>query len=297
MLPWIIEHNGAQIDDLVSRFGYKNKADVVKDLHLVFVTGLPGYGPGDLIDVDIFEDEVFIDAADYFSRPLRLTAREALGLLAAGMTFVESNNAPAALVSAVNKLTTAVVPDAQSFVHFDVPTPEAVTLLKSAIERCRVVRITYVAIATNERTVRDVEGRSVLFNLGNWYLSGVCRLADAERVFRVDRIAHIEELTETYERDDSEVDGIVRYSPSDSDAHVSFTTDPASGWVGEYYPVDVHKLDDGSQRITMSVSDPLVAARLLIKLGTAVSDIEGTEVIQAMDDLRLRIRARYQTSK
>ncbi len=297
MLPWVIEHDGAQIDELISRFGYKDKADIVKDLHLVFVTGLPGYGPGDLIDVDVFEDEVFIDAADYFSRPLRLTAREALGLLAAGMTFVQSKNAPAALVTAVEKLTTAVVPDAESFVYFDVPAPEAVSLLRAAIERRHVVRITYVAIATNERTVRDVEGRSVIFNLGNWYLSGVCRLADAERVFRVDRIAHIEELTETYERDDSEVDGIVRYRPADSDAHVSFTTDPASRWVGEYYPVDVQELEDGSQRITMSVSDPLVAARLLIKLGTAVSDIEGTEVIQAMDDLRERIRARYETSK
>ncbi len=297
MLPWVIEHDGARIDELISRFGYKDKADVVKDLHLVFVTGLPGYGPGDLIDVDVFEDEVFIDAADYFSRPLRLTAPEALGLLAAGMTFIQSKSAPPALVSAVNKLTTAVIPDAESFVYFDVPTPEAVTLLKSAIERRHVVRITYVAIATNERAVREVEGRSVLFNLGNWYLTGFCRQADAERVFRVDRIADMEELDETYERDDAGGDGIVRYRPADSDAHVSFTTDPASGWVGEYYPVGVHQLDDRSQRITMSVSDPLVAARLLIKLGTAVSDVEGTEVIQAMDDLRSRIRARYETEK
>ena len=58
MLPWIIEHDGADIEDLVERFDYENKADLVKDLHLVFMTGLPGYGPGDLIDVDVFDDEV-----------------------------------------------------------------------------------------------------------------------------------------------------------------------------------------------------------------------------------------------
>ena len=296
MLPWVIEHDGAEIDELITRFDYKDKADLVKDLHLVFVTGLPGYGPGDLIDVDIFEDEVFVDAADYFSRPLRLTAPEALGLLAAGMTFIQSEHAPPALISAVNKLTTAVVPDAESLVYFDVPTPEAVELLKSAIERRHVVRITYVALATNERTVRDVEGRSVLFSLGNWYLSGTCREAGAERVFRVDRIADIDELDETYELDDAEIDAMVRYRPADSDAHVSFTTNPASGWVAEYYPVSADQLGDGSQRITMSVSDPLVAARLLIRLGTAVSDIEGSEVVEAMDDLRTRIRARYEPS-
>ena len=44
MLPWIIEHEGAEIDDLINRFDYRNRADLVKDLHLVFMTGLPGYG-------------------------------------------------------------------------------------------------------------------------------------------------------------------------------------------------------------------------------------------------------------
>ena len=63
MLPWIIEREGASTHDVVERFGYANTAELVKDLHLVFMTGLPGYGPGDLIDVDIFEDEVFVDAA------------------------------------------------------------------------------------------------------------------------------------------------------------------------------------------------------------------------------------------
>jgi len=297
MLPWVIEHDGAEMDELIERFDYKNKADLVKDLHLVFMTGLPGYGPGDLIDVDVFEDEVFIDAADYFSRPLRLTAPEALGLLAAGLTFIESEQAPPALVSAVDKLTAAVVPNAESLVSFDVPTPESVALLKNAIERRHVLRINYVAIATNQRTERDVEGRSVLFNLGNWYLSGFCREAQAERVFRVDRIATISELPETYEVEDTATGGIVRYRPGVSDTHVRFTTDPSSGWVSEYYPVDAVDLDDGSQRITMSVSDPLVAARLLIRLGSAVSDIEGIDVIEAMDDLRSRIRARYLPSE
>lgn len=293
MLPWIIEHDGAEIEDLVQRFGYRDKADLVKDLHLVFMTGLPGYGPGDLIDVDVFEDEVFVDAADYFARPLRLTAPQALGLLAAGMTFVGSDQAPPALTSAVEKLTTAVLPDAAPLVHFDVPAPDSLSTLRDAIENRRVIHITYVAIATNERTVRDVEGSSVFFNLGNWYLSGFCRLADAERVFRVDRIADVVVLDSTYELDAPSRDGVVQYRATDSDAHVSFTVAPDSRWVAEYYPVDAVERDDGSQRITMSVSDPLVAARLLIQLGAAVSDIEGEEVLGSMKGLRSRIRARY----
>jgi len=293
MLPWIIEHDGAEIDDLVERFDYKDRADLVKDLHLVFMTGLPGYGPGDLIDVDVFDDEVFVDAADYFARPLRLTAPQALGLLAAGMTFIGSDQAPPALTRAVEKLTAAVLPDASSLVYFDVPAPDSLSTLRDAIESRRVLQITYVAIATNERTIRDVEGSSVFFNLGNWYLTGFCHLADAERVFRVDRIVSVVVLDSTYELDMPVHDSVVQYRASDSDVHVSFTVSPDSRWVSEYYPVDAVERDDGGQRITMSVSDPLVAGRLLIQLGAAVSDIEGEEVLDSMNGLRTRIRARY----
>ena len=294
MLPWIIEHEGAEIDDLVARFDYNDKADLVKDLHLVFMTGLPGYGPGDLIDVDVYDDEVFVDAADYFSKPLRLTAPQALGLLAAAMTFIGSEQAPPALESAVQKLTTAVVPEAHSSVYFDVPAPASLAVLREAIESHNVIRITYVAISTNERTVRDVEGASLFFNLGNWYLAGFCRFAGAERVFRVDRIAATEVLPEIHEVAHEVRDTIVRYRPEDSDAHVTFTVSPGSRWVSEYYPVDAVDLDDGGQRITMSVSDPLVAARLLIRLGDAATNIEGDVVVAAINGLRTRISARYQ---
>jgi proteasome accessory factor C len=293
MLPWIIEHDGAELDDLVDRFGYKNKADLVKDLHLVFMTGLPGYGPGDLIDVDVFENEVYVDAADYFSKPLRLTASQALGLLAAGMTFIGSDQAPPALTTAVEKLTLAVMPEAESLVHFDVPAPKALSVLRDSIDRRQTLRITYVSLATNDRTVRDVEGTSVFFNLGNWYLTGYCRLAEASRVFRVDRIVSVEVLDDAYEMRDERGDGIIRYRPSDTDVHVTFTVGPDTRWVSEYYPVDAEDLEDGGQEITMSVSDPLVAARLLVRLGDAASHVTGDEVIEAMDALRDRIRTRY----
>lgn len=297
MLPWIIEHDGAEVDDLIARFDYKDRADLVKDLHLVFMTGLPGYGPGDLIDIDVYDDEVFVDAADYFSKPLRLTAPQALGLLAAAMTFIGAEQAPPALESAVDKLTSAVVPHAESSVYFDVPAPPMLATLKEGIEDQRVLRISYVSISTNDRTEREIEATSVFFNLGNWYLAGFCRSANAERVFRVDRIVEAEVLDETHAPADEGNVSIVRYRPADSDAHVTFTVTADSRWVSEYYPVDAVDLSNGGQRITLSVSDPLVAARLLIRLGDAATDIDGTSVIDEMTSLRTRIRARYTRTK
>ncbi len=293
VLPWIIERGGAATDEVVERFGYADTAELVRDLHLVFMTGLPGYGPGDLIDVDIFEDEVQIDAAEYFARPLRLTAREALGLLAAGTTLVESGQAPPALHSAVEKLSRAIAPEDTDAVHFDVPTPPEVGILRDAIARRAPVRIGYVGMASNTRTEREVEGHSVFFNLGNWYLSGHCRTAGADRVFRVDRIDSITILPGTYEIPDTPPRTAVQYRPTESDHHVSFTLEPSASWVVEYYPVESTELPDGRLRVTMSVADPLVAARLLLQLGDTVSDVDGPVVESTLAELRQRILTRY----
>jgi proteasome accessory factor C len=294
VLPWVIEHPGTPVAELVERFGYGSKEDLVKDLHLVFVTGLPGYGPGDLIDVDILEDEVWVDAADYFSNPVPLTAPEALGLLAAAMTMLESDQAPSALATAVDKLITVIGPEAGEAVAFDVPTPASVTTLSVAIDGRRAVRIDYLGLASNERTTRVVEGWSVSFSLGNWYLTGHCRLAGAERVFRVDRITSVEVLDEHYDIPPGRPVGPIRYRPAESDERVSFTVGPDARWVAEYYPVEAAELDDGSLRVTMSVSDPLVAARLLLALGYQASDIEGRAVLEAQERLRGRILTRYE---
>lgn len=293
MIPYVVANDGASIEDLRDRFDYSTDAEVVKDLNLIFLTGLPGYGPGDLIDVDIFEDEVTIDSADYFSRSVRLTPAEALGLLAAGSTFLASKQAPPALASAMEKLSAAIGVEVDDQVVFDVPTPDAVTTLRKAIDESRLVEITYVSRARNERTTRVVEGETVFFNLGNWYLRGYCRLADDERLFRVDRIDTVTTLDEQYQPSVADAPSTARYEPSADDHVVVFDLGESSKWVTEYYPIDAKETVDDKTRVTMRVSDPLVAARLLIRLGTDATFVSGEEVAAAMEDLTSRIRSRY----
>jgi len=96
MVPWVIAHPGAQVDEVCRRFGY-DRDDLVRDLNLVFVCGLPGYGPGDLMEAYLDDDEVVIDMADYFARPVKLTAVEALMMLAGGMAILSSGTADRAL--------------------------------------------------------------------------------------------------------------------------------------------------------------------------------------------------------
>src|SRR5918999_190067 len=83
IVPYVIRHLGVELAEL-SRLFDVSEQDLTSDLDLVFMSGLPPYGPGDLIDVQIEDGRVRITMADYFARPLRLTRTEALSLYLRG---------------------------------------------------------------------------------------------------------------------------------------------------------------------------------------------------------------------
>jgi proteasome accessory factor C len=293
MLPWVIDHPGSTVDEVCERFGY-TRSDLFKDLNLVLVCGLPGYGPGELMDAFVDEDEVVVDAADYFSRPVRLTATEALMLLAGGMAVLSSGAAPEALRSAVDKLQRVIAPDAES-VTVDIGSePDSAAVLRGAVTSGSVVTITYTSLGSGETTTRDVEPWAVFSTMGNWYLNGHCRKADAERVFRLDRIRDLTVSDQTFARPETTPEPEVRYSPSVEDVTATIRLSPAAAWVADYYPVTV--LEDGpdGKLVEFSATDPMVTARLLLRLGSTAELASGDQVATATLALRTRISARYE---
>src|SRR5438552_11703146 len=83
VVPYLINHPGTHLDEAAGLFDVE-PADLRKDLDLLFMSGLPPYGPGDLIDVEVDDDRIWIRMADQFSRPVRLTRNEALALYLRG---------------------------------------------------------------------------------------------------------------------------------------------------------------------------------------------------------------------
>ncbi len=292
MLPWVIAHPGSTVDEVCERFGY-SRSELLQDLNLVLVCGLPGYGPGELMDAFVDEEEVVVDAADYFSRPVRLTAAEALMLLAAGMAVLSSGSAPPALDSAVAKLQAVIAPDTES-VTVDIGSePEVASVLREAALAGRVVAITYTALGSGETTTRDIEPWAVFSTLGNWYVSGHCRRADAERVFRLDRMRDVVATSDTFDPPDVSPAPEVRYSPSVDDVTARISLTPAAAWVADYYPVSIVSDGPDARVIDFSAADPKVTARLLLRLGRTASLLSGPEVAAATETLRRRITARY----
>lgn len=294
LIPYVLNKEMADVNEIMDRFGY-TQDQLTKDLNTIFVCGLPGYGPGDLMEAYIDEEDVIIDAADFFAKAPRLTPSEALGLLAAGMTVLGSGEGSPALESAVAKLSRVVMPDADTSLTVDVlDQSQNVGALRDAAADGRVVRIVYRSVGKEETTERDVEPWSVFTTLGRWYLLGHCRLVDGQRTFRVDRIKELEVLEEKFEPPESVPEPGVGYSPSKDDVTCVIDLKPAARWVLDYYPVDVIRESSRTTRIRFHSPDAEVPARLLLRLGDDGRLIEGPEVATRVSEIGSSLLARYQ---
>jgi len=293
MLPWVIANPGATVDEVCDRFGYTRR-DLLTDLDLVFVCGLPGYGPGDLMVAYVENDQVIVDTAPYFAEAPRLAPAEALALLAAGMTVLASGQASPALESAVSKLTRTLLPEGEEILTVEVPSEHSLAgLLREAATAGEVIEIMYTNLSNEVTTTREIEPWAVFTSLGNWYVSAHCRRANAERVFRLDRIRDAAKTGETFAPPSDPPPPEVRYIPSEDDVRALILLRDGARWVAEYYPVKI--LDDTERGllIEFSASDPLVAARLLLRLGGAASLQEGDAVRSELRSLRDAVMARY----
>ena len=294
MVPWVLANPYPRVSEVMERFGYRTENDLAKDLSLLFVCGVPGYGPGDLMVAFIADDLVVLDMAEYFSRPLRLTPPEALGLLSAGMAVAGTNQGNPALARAVDKLVSAVFPEASDVIGAELPPePEHLETLRRAAGDARAIRITYLSVGANRTTTREVEPLMVYAAMGRWYLSARCRLAADRRTFRVDRIRSLTELDESFAPPPDTEPPVVEFTPSADAIYAILALGRTARWVAEYFPVDVIRDGRNELVVRFAMSDARVAARLLVRLGSQARLLEGDEVARETKRLRSAILARY----
>ena len=303
MLPYAIQNPGVTIDELAERFG-ADKDDVVEDLQLVFFCGLPGYGPGDLIDVTIDEEHVFVDMADYFGSPLRLTPAEALALYAGGAAVLATPGMEQAdaLERALDKLGKALgAPEAGVEpgidVRLDGGPAQHMEVLQRAIADRKRLRLEYFSASRGELTERDVDPWGLIATLGHWYLVGWDHLTEDERMFRVDRIKAATGLDADAEIPDDFDPG--RYEAAfrgrEHQDRVAFEISPeAAGWFQEAYPVvSASSIDDGWTRVELLTGGRRWAETLVLRLGRDVRAIEPAEVLDGARALAERIVSRH----
>ncbi len=298
LLPYAIKHPGVSVDELARKFDVKKK-DLLEDLNLVFMCGLPGYGPGDLIDVTLDDDRVFIRMADYFAEPFRLTPAEALALYAGGSAIAEipGMEEADALKRALQKLRIALGMGSEGPSGIDVQVDAGgathLERLQEALAAERRVRFDYLAASHGELTEREVDPWGLVAALGHWYVVGWDHLREDERMFRVDRIKQVTILDDPAPvPDDFDAERYKTGFVGDA-GQPTMTIDispEVARWFEDYYPVTASEgLPDGWRRVTLVASGESWGATLLVRLGSGVRNVRPPAMLQAAERLAAEV--------
>ena len=287
LVPFLHAHGAVRLEDAAQSLGVTPE-QVLADLKVLLMCGLPGGYPDDLIDVDLDALEgpegpatdgvIRVTNADYLARPLRLTPTEATAIIVALRALRESAGAETREIvdRALAKLEAAAAggtPAPQVDPGVPVGGPDLVRLeadLRRAVEQGRQVRLSYYVPSRDEQSDRVVDPRGLVSAHGSTYLDAWCHSAEAPRLFRLDRIAEATTLdtpvaTEPTAPRDLAATGF--FPRSSESTVVTLELDPAARWVVEYYPVDaVRPRRGGRLEVDLVVANEAWLQRLLLRL-------------------------------
>lgn len=282
LVPFLHAHGQVRVDEASRALGIP-ATQLVSDLKVLLMCGLPGGYPDDLIDVDLdaLEEQgdgvIRVSNADYLARPLRLSPTEATAIIVAlrALRSGAHDETREIVDRALSKLEAAAA-EGSAAPRIDpgddpdpLDPPGLRRSLQQAVEQRRQVQISYFVPSRDEESVRTVDPRGVFSAHGFTYLDAWCHSAEAPRLFRLDRI-HAAEVLESEVETPAEAprdlaEGIFARSADTTLATLRLA--PAARWVVEYYPVeDVRPLPDGSLEVDLLVADERWLQRLLLRL-------------------------------
>lgn len=294
LVPWLLAHPGTPVGEVARVFGVSEK-QVRSDLNLLWMCGLPGHTPGDLIDVSWVGDRVTLSNADTIARPLRLTSDEALALVVALRALAdvpglhERGEGPSPLDRVLAKLETAagaaVEPAARVEVRVEAE-ERHLPLVREAVARRRRLHLVYHVAARDETTERDVDPMRLLLVEGRWYLEAWCRRVDGVRLFRLDRIVDarlLDEPADPPERARPRDLTAGLYEPAPTDARVVLRLGPRARWVADYYPTESVADDGDDLVVALRTPDTAWVRRLVLRLGGTARVLEPAGLAAEVD--------------
>ena len=190
LIPYILENPGVSIAKLAKQFSVTEK-QIESDLQLVFMCGLPGYTPYELIDL-IFEDGVVsIIDPQVLDKPRRFTKSElvviALGLQLLGELSSSNSKRLSKIKLLSNKITQLGGSNSVIFAPSSSQSP-FVDVISNAITNKKSLTMQYQSLVKDEVSIRTIFPHNLYFMNGNLYLSAMDLAAKADRVFKVDLI-------------------------------------------------------------------------------------------------------------
>jgi len=195
LVPYINTHQGISLEDLAEVFEVSTD-QMVSDLTTLWMCGLPGYTPLELMDLDFESGYVTIRNAPTLARPRSITHEEGVALVL-GLDVLRSTitHDRADLIDAISSLSHRIaelinLPQALSATsNFR---PQVTSLIADAISQRGGLKISYHSLYKDEISSRIILPLEMIESQGYLYLHGYCYSAHDFRHFRVDRIQSAE---------------------------------------------------------------------------------------------------------
>ncbi len=191
LVPYISTHQGISLVDLAKVFEVSTN-QMINDLTTLWMCGLPGYTPLELMDLDFESGFVTIRNATTLARPRSITHEEGVALVL-GLDVLRSGISAERtdLIEAITSLSERIARlvnlplalSASSDINLEVT-----TLVKEAISHRSGLQISYHSLYKDEISERAVLPLEMLESQGYSYLHAYCFTALDFRHFRIDRI-------------------------------------------------------------------------------------------------------------
>jgi proteasome accessory factor C len=280
MVPYFQANPGISAPEAAAALGVSTK-QLMTDLNQLWMCGLPGYGPGDLIDLSFSEESIEVTFSAGMDRPLRLTSPEATAVLVAlrALQEVPGMVDPQAARSAIAKIESATgephMEPPRADLHPETATESpAATAVREAVRRHRALSIEYYSASRDMSSRRVVDPIRIVLVGDQSYLEGWCRNAEGVRLFRFDRIDAAEVLDERSAPPPPAVEAGPDTSLFDADPSLPSATlhiAPSANWMFDYFPMRmVRELPDGTCEAEMTYASEEWIARVVLGFGAAV---------------------------
>lgn len=287
LVPYLLAHEGASLTETATTFGITPR-QLRGDLSVLYMCGLPGLMPGDLIEIDMDavdgQGTIHLSNAEYLSRPLRFTPDEALGLVLGlrSLREVAAGDVLAVVDSALAKLQHVAGSVHELAERVSVSVESAGDVVRDTVNQAVAGRrrLELVYDTPDQTTRRRVDPVRVSIRDGVAYLEAFDLDRGAWRTFRLDRIAEAHPTGTTAEDHGPHPEQPAGWLEALSGVGaVVLELRPPAAWVAEYHPVQAVEAvgEDGTLRATLPVSDPAWLRSLLLQLGDGARVVDPPE--------------------
>lgn len=272
LVPYLLARPGVPIEEVAADFSITVR-QLRRDLELLWMCGLPGYGPGDLIDLSFEGDSVTVTFDAGMRRPLRLSRAEATALVVALRALAETPGVVDAgsMRRALAKIEAAAGQTDGVVLGLATREEGALAAVRDALDHRRALHIRYYTPSRDTVSERSVDPMRLLLVEGRSYLEAWCRAVEGVRLFRLDRIEHVRTLDEPavpppHARPTDVSAGLFRAQPDQRIAVLTLA--PDARWVAEYYPVEeLIEGEGGTATVRMRYAETGWMVRLVLGLG------------------------------